>query len=121
MKRSLSALALMGSLGTLICCVLPAVFVALGMGAAFAGLLTNVPQLIWFSQHKGLVFGGAALAIAAAAIAHWRARHAPCPTDPALAQACGQLKGWAWWALLSSVALFLVGGFFAFVAPRIFG
>jgi hypothetical protein len=38
--------------GTLVCCVLPAVMVALGAGAALAGLVTSVPQLVWLSAHK---------------------------------------------------------------------
>lgn len=50
-------LSLLASGGTLVCCVLPAVMVAAGAGAALAGLVTAVPQLVWLSEHKGAVFG----------------------------------------------------------------
>ena len=44
-NAALSAMALLTSSATLVCCVLPAVLVALGAGAALAGLVTAVPQL----------------------------------------------------------------------------
>lgn len=119
MKTPLALLALLGSVGTLVCCVLPAVFVALGMGAAFASLLTAAPGLVWLSAHKGWVFAAAGVAIAAAVIAHWRGRAAECPADPRLAQACGKLKGWSFRLLVASIACFAVGAFFAYVAPRL--
>ena len=56
-NAALSAAALLTSSATLVCCVLPAVLVALGAGAALAGLVTALPQLIWMSEHKALVFG----------------------------------------------------------------
>jgi len=59
-----AALTLLASTGTLVCCVLPAVMVALGAGAALAGLVTAVPQLIWLSEHKALVFGVATIMLA---------------------------------------------------------
>jgi len=39
-------LTLFGSLGTLLCCALPALLVSLGAGAVMASLVTNVPQLV---------------------------------------------------------------------------
>ena len=53
----LSAATLLSSAGTLVCCVLPAVLVTLGAGASLAGLVTAIPQLVWLSEHKTLVFG----------------------------------------------------------------
>lgn len=111
--------ALLASSGTLVCCVLPAVMVALGAGAGLAGLVAAVPQLVWLSAHKGLVFGvaGALLALAGAAL--WRARGIPCPSDPALARACTRLRAAS--AGLYGVALvaFALGVAFAFVLPRL--
>ena len=63
-RLGLAAGALLASSATLVCCVLPAVLVALGAGAALAGLVTAVPQLVWLSEHKALVFGGAAALLA---------------------------------------------------------
>ena len=41
-----------GSMSTLICCVLPSLLVSLGLGAVMAGLASNVPGLVWISEHK---------------------------------------------------------------------
>lgn len=111
--------ALIASSATLVCCVLPAVLVALGAGAALAGLVTALPQLIWLSEHKGVVFGVAGVLLALSSASVWHARHAPCPVDPALARACLRLRRVSW--ILNSLALgcFAVGTSFAFVLPRL--
>ena len=84
----LAAGALLASSATLVCCVLPAVFVALGAGAALAGLVTAVPQLIWLSEHKLLVFSSAAGLLAVSGLALWHGRSLPCPTDIEAARSC---------------------------------
>jgi len=109
--------ALLASSATLVCCVLPAVLVAIGAGAALAGLVTAVPQLIWLSEHKTLVFGiaGALLAISGAAL--WVGRRAPCPVEPELARSCRRLRRIS--AIIYAIAslCFAVGFTFAFVLP----
>lgn len=52
--------------------------VALGAGAALAGLVTAVPQLVWLSEHKALVFGVATVMLALSGVMLWRARSLPC-------------------------------------------
>ena len=105
------------SSGTLVCCVLPAVMVAIGAGAALAGLVSAVPQLVWLSEHKALVFGLAGAALAFAGWMQWRARFEPCPADPALAAACMRTRRVSAIVYWASVALYAVGAFFAFVLP----
>lgn len=116
-NAGLAFLALLASSGTLVCCVLPALMVALGAGAALAGLVTAVPQLVWLSEHKALVFGVAAAALVLAGVAIWRSRRASCPADPALAAACVRLRRCS--AALYALALiaFGTGVAFAFVLP----
>jgi hypothetical protein len=111
--------ALVASSGTLVCCVLPAVMVSLGAGATLAGLVTAVPQLIWLSERKGLVFGVAAFALAIAGLLLWRARSAPCPADPALARACTRLRRWSNGLYGVSVLATITGAVFAFVLPAL--
>jgi hypothetical protein len=93
-QRSLAAVtgSLLGSLTTLVCCVLPAVLVTLGAGATLVGLLRAFPQLVWLSIHKEWVFAVAGLLLAIGGIALLRARHLPCPVDPDAARACKQLR-----------------------------
>ena len=118
-QMGLAAGALLASSATLVCCVLPAVLVALGAGAALAGLVTAVPQLVWLSEHKALVFGGAAALLAVSGIALWYGRNLPCPTDPGAARACRKLRRIS--ALLYGLALasFALGVVFAFVLPAL--
>ena len=102
---------------TLVCCVLPAVMVALGAGATLAGLVSAVPQL-WLSAHKAIVFGSAGGALAVAGTMQWRARSMPCPVDPALARACMRTRRIAAITYGIALAAYAVGATFAFVLPR---
>jgi hypothetical protein len=113
----LAAGALLASSATLVCCVLPAMLVALGAGAALAGLVTAVPQLIWLSENKPLVFGVAAMLLAVSGLALWVGRSVPCPSDPAAARSCQRLRRMS--AVLYGVALgcFALGATFAFLLP----
>ena len=65
-------LALFASSGTLVCCALPALLVALGAGAALSSLVSAVPQLVWISENKGAVFTAAGLMLATAGAVQWR-------------------------------------------------
>ena len=119
LRRNLGValLTLLASGGTLVCCVLPAVMVALGAGAALAGLVTAAPQLVWLSEHKAGVFGLAFAMLALSGVLLWRARRLPCPADPALARACVRLRRASvvlWWVALACTTL---GAAFAFVLP----
>jgi hypothetical protein len=116
-----SVLSLFTSGGTLICCALPALLVAVGAGAALSSLVSVFPQLIWLSEHKLWVFGIAGAALAAAGWLQWRARFEPCPTDPALAAACMKTRCTSQVVYGVSVAIFVVGAFFAFAAPYVMG
>jgi hypothetical protein len=118
-NAGLAAGALIASSATLVCCVLPAVLVALGAGAALAGLVSAVPQLIWLSEHKPLVFGGAGVLLLISGVALWHGRSLPCPTDPSAAQACRRLRRIS--STLYSLALgsFALGILFAFVLPAL--
>ena len=112
-----NVLSLFTSLSTLVCCALPALFVAVGAGAALAGLVSNVPQLVWISEHKGVVFGLAGTMLLLAGVLQWRARYAPCPADPQLAAACQRARRNSLRVYLLSLAIFAIGAWFAFVAP----
>ena len=64
-EQLLGFLSLFTSVGTLVCCSLPALFVSLGMGAAVAALVSTAPWLVSLSRHKVLMFTGSGLLIAA--------------------------------------------------------
>jgi hypothetical protein len=112
-----SLLSLFTSGGTLVCCALPALLVTIGAGAALSSLISAVPQLVWLSEHKEAVFVAAAVMLAIAGYMQWHARTLPCPADPALAAACTRTRKTSLRMYFISLAIFLTGGFFAFIAP----
>jgi hypothetical protein len=113
-----AATALLASSATLVCCVLPAVLVSVGAGAVLVGLVSAVPQLVWLSEHKTLVFGLAGAMLAVSGLAIWYARTLPCPIEPNAARACTRLRSWSRRIYGLAVATFLLGFMFAFVLSR---
>lgn len=109
--------ALFASSGTLICCALPALLVAMGAGAALSTLVSAVPGLVWVSEYKEVVFAVAGLMLAFSGVLQWRNRFAPCPVDPLLRQACMRVRQMSARVYGVSVAIYLAGGWFAFVQP----
>lgn len=57
-KRSalLSYFSLFTSLGTLLCCALPSLFILFGLGGSVASLLSFFPWLVSLSRHKNWTF-----------------------------------------------------------------
>lgn len=117
--RAASMLSIFTSSGTLVCCALPVLLVALGAGAALSGLVSIVPQIVWLSAHKGGVFGLAAIMLALAGVLQWRSRYAPCPADPVIASACARARRVSASIYGLSVAIFVLGAVFAFVLPAV--
>src|ERR1044071_1500914 len=114
----IETVALLGSLGTLLCCALPAVLVSLGAGAAVASLVTNVPQLVSLSEHKIPLFLFAAAMLAISGVTTYLNRRTPCPVDPVQARSCRRMRRFAASIFFTSLALFAVGFYFAFLATR---
>src|SRR5215470_15660200 len=115
----IESVTLLGSLGTLICCALPALLVSLGAGAAMATLVTDVPQLVWLSEHKVPLFIITATMLVISAATTYLNRRLPCPTDPQKAKSCIRVRHLSASIFFVSVAIYAVGFFFAFVASRI--
>ena len=114
-----SLASLVAASGTLVCCAIPALLVTLGAGAALSSLVAFFPQVVWLSENKGVVFGVAALAITIAGAMQWRARHAPCPTEPRLRDACLRTRRFSARIFAASVFCLGVGAWFAFVQPAL--
>lgn len=112
-------LTLFTSAGTLICCALPILLVSLGMGAVVASMAANAPVLITLSMHKTWVFAFSGLLLL---ISGWFLYKpaASCPADPELAKICESTRKWNFRLYWGSVAVWLVGFFFAFAAVHIF-
>ena len=115
--KHLSLLSLFSSGGTLICCALPALLVSLGAGAVMASVVSSVPQIVWFSEHKLGVFIFAGVMLSISGLLQWQARSLPCPSDKELAEICNKTRVNSLRIYIFSICVFLVGGFMAFIAP----
>ena len=112
-------LTLFGSLGTLLCCALPTLLVSLGAGAVMASLVTNVPQLVWLSEHKIPLFIFAAIMLVVSGIMTYINSLAQCPVDPVQARSCRRARRWSVAVFNASALLYVVGFYFAFIASHL--
>lgn len=113
-------ISLFTSVGTLLCCALPALLVTIGAGAALAGLVSSVPWLVALSKYKIWTFGIAGFFIIVSGLVRYKNRNAPCPIDPPQAKACMKLRKISSVMYWLSVVIYIIGFFFAFVASRVF-
>jgi hypothetical protein len=106
------SLSLFTSLGTLVCCALPALLVTLGLGASLASLIGFFPWITIFAVSGSLIL--------LALFFQWRTKYLPCPADPKKAKLCQNSRKISWILLYISLVFYLVGFFFAFIAVNIF-
>ncbi len=116
----LPTLTLFTSLGTLICCALPALLVTLGSGAILASFISSVPWITNISKFKNYIFIAAGVLLLFSFFIHWFNRNAPCPIDPSQAQTCMKLRKISFYILVFSILIYSIGFFFAFLAADIF-
>jgi hypothetical protein len=112
-----SLVTLLASSGTLICCAIPALLVSIGAGAALASLVAIFPQIVWISEYKEIVFAISALLMIIGGVLQWRNRHAPCPVDPKLRDACLKTRKTSLRIYLASLLILIIGSWFAFIQP----
>ena len=114
-----SIVSLFASSTTLVCCALPALFITLGAGAVLVGLISAVPSLIWISKHKIYFFAFAAIGLIIAGLMEHKSKYLPCPVEEKARIACLTTRKWSKRIYISSVTIYLVGVFFAFILPYI--
>lgn len=84
-----------------------------------AGIAGNIPGLIFISEHKLPVFLFAGLMLLGNGVWLWRNRNASCPIDPDLRRACISGRKVSKIIYFVSLGIFLVGTFFATLAPKL--
>lgn len=119
--KTIDALTMLTSFSTLFCCALPALFVTIGAGVTLAGIVSNVPQLVWLSQHKIILFVFAGMMLLTSGVLRYTSRNAPCPIDPGQAKSCKQLRKISLVIYMGSLGIYAIGFFFAFIAPYLIG
>ena len=113
-EGTVTFLTLFTSTGTLVCCALPIMLVTLGLGSAVVGLTGAFPWLVTLSRHKAWVFAVSALLLAIGGWMLYRQGRS-CPTDPKLGRLCGRLDRWNRRIYWTSVAIWGIGFFAAYL------
>ena len=113
-EGTVTFLTLLTSTGTLVCCALPIMLVTLGLGSAVVGLTGAFPWLVTLSRHKAWVFAVSALLLAIGGWMLYRQGRS-CPTDPKLGRLCGRLDRWNRRIYWTSVAIWGIGFFAAYL------
>lgn len=107
-------LALFGTFSTLLCCALPIVLVALGLGAVVASLTWQFPILVTLAEYKAVMFGVSATLLGLTAWSTW-GRKTICPTDPRVLASCHQARTLGRHLFWLGGALWLTGFFAAYL------
>lgn len=101
-------LVLFTSTTTLVCCALPIVLVAVGMGAVSAALFSNLPFLGVLVANKVWLFSISGAFLLLAAWALFRPGRA-CPADAALVEKCNAAHRWNKRLLIASAFIWVIG------------
>jgi hypothetical protein len=115
MKLGLMTLFISSS--TLICCALPALFVAVGAGATLASLTNVFPQLIIISQYKVLISFITLIILLVAGLIIKKSEAMPCPVDPNLRTICLKTRKNSKTLYYLSVIIFASASVFTYLVP----
>ena len=115
MKLGLMTLFISSS--TLICCALPALFVAVGAGATLASLTNVFPQLIIISQYKVLISFITLIILLFAGVMIKKSEALPCPVDPNLRTICLKTRKNSKILYYLSVIIFASASVFTYLIP----
>jgi len=115
MKLGLMTLFISSS--TLICCALPALFVAVGAGTTLASLTNVFPQLIIISQYKVLISFITLIILLVAGVIIKKSEAMPCPVDPNLRTICLKTRKNSKTLYYLSVIIFASASVFTYLVP----
>ena len=101
-------LSLFTSLGTLICCALPALLISLGMGASLITILSTFQWIVVLSKYKIYIFLTAGILLMISFFLFWQGRNAPCPSDPFQARICSRLRSTNLIMIIISLTIFII-------------
>ena len=117
-EKTANFFSLFASSSTLVCCALPAVFVAIGAGASFASLVSTFPFLITLSQYKIYLTFFALVMLLIAGYANYRNFNLPCPADPEVGRLCMKTRKRSRVIYYVSAGIFIFATIFTYLVPR---
>ena len=115
---TIGIISLIISSSTLICCALPAMFVAVGAGATLASLVGVFPQLIILSKYKIFISVITLFILLAAGLIIKKSESLPCPIDPKMKSLCLKTRKRSKNMYYASVIIFLMASTFTYILPR---
>ena len=107
------------SFSTLLCCALPAMLVALGLGAVMAGLVTSLPFLVTLTKYKEgtLLFAAAIIGVNFWLVYGRAGTNATCTIPENSAEtACETASKWSKIVLWISFAFLFIGAVMTYLA-----
>ena len=110
-----SGLTAIASMGTLICCALPAFLVFIGAGSLLSVFISFFPLFPMISQYKIEIFVTSLIIILLAGIAQLYTKKLPCPADETQALSCRKIRGRSLQLFIASIFLYVTGFYFAFL------
>ncbi|MDA0759685.1 MAG: hypothetical protein O3B36_03865 [Proteobacteria bacterium] len=117
-EKTANFFSLFASSSTLVCCALPAIFVAIGAGASFASLVSTFPFLITLSQYKIYITLFALVMLLIAGYANYRNYNLPCPANPELGRLCMKTRKRSRVIYYVSAGIFMFATIFTYLVPR---
>ena len=115
---NIGIISLIISSSTLICCALPAMFVAVGAGATLASLVGVFPQLIILSKYKIFISVITLFILLVAGLIIKKSESLPCPIDPKMKSLCLKTRKRSKNMYYASVIIFLMASTFTYILPR---
>ena len=119
MKNIVQFFSLFGSVSTLFCCALPVTLVSLGMGASFASLTAQFPQISWILEYKKTLFIVTAVLLVLSYFFIRRSRKLSCDTLGDTNVLCEKIKPKTEWIFWIAVVIYAIGLFFSYILPQI--
>ncbi|VAW96140.1 hypothetical protein MNBD_GAMMA22-864 [hydrothermal vent metagenome] len=113
-EKSITVFTLFTTTGTLLCCALPIILVTLGLGSTVVAMTSTFPFLIVVTQYKIWIFAFSGLMMLISGWFMFRPGRS-CPTDKALADACTTAHKWNKRIYWSSVTIWSIGFFAAYM------
>lgn len=105
---------LVTSFSTLLCCALPMILVSLGLGSVMAALLSNLPWLIWLSEHAIYLFIFTLIILLMSGyMIFWQQTF--CEVDPNNIKQCKVKNRYAKLVWFLTLTIFIIGFIFKYV------
>lgn len=101
------------SLSTLMCCAIPSLLVAIGLGTMLASTIFIFPQLKWFGQNSTILFTFAGLMLLINGFIMYKNRNKPCEIG-AKAKACSKSRNVSKYIFVFSIIVYIIALFAKF-------